>query len=194
MIRKRLSRRTLLRGTGKVLLGLPFLDAMVPAFATPNEMAAATPLRLAFAYIPNGVTMSEWTPAQTGRGFDLTRILEPLRPIHEQVTVLSGLAQHNAKPLGDGPGDHARAAATYLTGVHPRKTAGANIQNGVSIDQVLARQWEAKTRFASLELGTEYGGIVGNCDSGYSCAYTNSLAWHNETTPLPPEINPSSGV
>lgn len=190
MTRNSLSRRTLLRGLGTTALGLPFLEAMTPAFATKRELASASPLRLAFAYVPNGVTMQEWTPAETGRAFELTRILQSLGPVRNQVTVLSGLAQHNAKALGDGPGDHARAAAAFLTGVHPRKTDGANIQNGVSIDQVLARQWENQTRFASLELGTEYGGIVGNCDSGYSCAYTNSLAWHNETTPLPPEINP----
>lgn len=188
--RRRLSRRTLLRGLGTTVLGLPFLEAMTPAFATKHEVAAASPLRLAFAYVPNGVTMDQWTPAEIGRVFELTRILQPLENVRENVTVLSGLAQHNAKALGDGPGDHARAAAAFLTGVHPRKTDGANIQNGVSIDQVLARQWENRTRFASLELGTEYGGVVGNCDSGYSCAYTNSLAWHNETTPLPPEINP----
>lgn len=190
MTRKYLSRRAVLRGVGSTILGLPFLEAMTPAFASKRELAAASPLRLAFAYVPNGITMQEWTPEATGRGFELTRILKPLEGVREHVTVLSGLAQHNAKALGDGPGDHARAAAAFLTGVHPRKTDGANIQNGVSIDQVLARQWENQTRFASLELGTEPGGVVGNCDSGYSCAYTNSLAWHNETTPLPPEINP----
>lgn len=190
MTRKRLSRRAVLRGIGSTVLGLPFLDAMTPAFASKRDLANATPLRLAFAYIPNGVTMPEWTPSATGKHFELSPILKPLAGLRDQVTVLTGLAQHNAKALGDGPGDHARAAATFLTGVHPRKTDGANIQNGTSIDQVLARQWENQTRFVSLELGTEVGGVVGNCDSGYSCAYTNSLAWHNETTPLPPEINP----
>lgn len=189
MTRKQLSRRTMLRGFGTAL-ALPFLDAMTPAFATPSDVARIAGTRLAFAYVPNGVTMQEWTPASVGRGFELTRILKPLAPVREHVTVLSGLAQINAKALGDGPGDHARAAAAYLTGVHPRKTDGANIQNGVSIDQIVARHFEGQTRFGSLELGTEYGGTVGNCDSGYSCAYTNSLAWHNETTPLPPEINP----
>lgn len=189
MTRKQLSRRTMLRGFGTAL-ALPFLDAMAPAFATHRDVARIAGTRLAFAYVPNGVTMQEWTPASIGRGFELTRILKPLAPVREHVTVLSGLAQINAKALGDGPGDHARAAAAYLTGVHPRKTDGANIQNGVSIDQIVARHFEGQTRFGSLELGTEYGGTVGNCDSGYSCAYTNSLAWHNETTPLPPEINP----
>lgn len=189
MTRKHLSRRTMLRGFGTAL-ALPFLDAMTPAFATRRDVARSAGTRLAFAYVPNGVTMQEWTPASIGPGFELTRILKPLAPVREHVTVLSGLAQINAKALGDGPGDHARAAAAYLTGVHPRKTDGANIQNGVSIDQIVARHFEGQNRFGSLELGTEYGGTVGNCDSGYSCAYTNSLAWHNETTPLPPEINP----
>ena len=104
--------------------------------------------------------------------------------------VLSGLAHRNGNALGDGPGDHARAAASYLTGVHPRKTAGADIQNGVSVDQIAATHLAGQTRFASLELGCDDSRTVGNCDSGYSCAYTNSLAWRGPATPMPPETNP----
>jgi hypothetical protein len=140
--------------------------------------------------VPNGVTMEDWTPGGAGRAFDFSRILKPLEPFREDTLVLSGLAQKNANALGSGPGDHARAAACYLTGVHPRKTAGADIQNGVSADQIAARHLAADTRFPSIELGCDDSRTVGNCDSGYSCAYTNSLAWRSETTPMPPETNP----
>ena len=104
--------------------------------------------------------------------------------------VLTGLAQQNGMALGDGPGDHARAAASYLTGVHPKKTAGADIQNGVSADQIVAQHIGKATRFASIELGCDDSRTVGNCDSGYSCAYTNSLSWRSENSPMPPETNP----
>ena len=117
-------------------------------------------------------------------------MLKPLEKFREDTVVLSGLAQKNGNALGDGPGDHARAAAAYLTGVHPRKTAGADIQNGISVDQVAAQQLGSQTRFGSLELGCDDSRTVGNCDSGYSCAYTNSLAWRGPATPMPPETNP----
>jgi hypothetical protein len=185
--RKQLPRRTFLKGMGAAI-ALPMLDAMTPAFALPRR--TTSPLRLAFTYVPNGVTMNEWTPGGAGTGFELTRILKPLEPFREDMTVISGLAQRNGNALGDGPGDHARAAAAYLTGVHPRKTAGADIQNGISVDQVAARHLAAETRFASLELGCDDSRTVGNCDSGYSCAYTNSLAWRGPATPMPPETNP----
>ncbi|HEY8536301.1 MAG TPA: DUF1552 domain-containing protein, partial [Vicinamibacterales bacterium] len=135
-------------------------------------------------------TMEDWTPATIGRDFELTRILKPMAPFRERMLVLSGLAHKNAYALGDGPGDHARAAACYLTGVHPKKTAGADIKNGVSVDQIAAKAIGADTRYPSLELGCDDSRTVGNCDSGYSCAYTNSLSWRSETTPNPPETNP----
>jgi hypothetical protein len=183
--RTHLPRRTILRGLG-ASVALPALDAMCPAFAAEQ----APPLRLAFAYVPNGVTIEDWVPKGEGRGFELSRILEPLAPWREQMLVLSGLAHKNGNALGDGPGDHARAGASYLTGVHPRKTAGADIHNGVSVDQVAARGLERQTRLGSLELGCEESRTVGNCDSGYSCAYTNSISWRSATTPNPPEVNP----
>lgn len=185
--RRHLPRRTFLRGMGAAI-ALPMLDAMTPAFALPR--VKASPLRLAFTYVPNGVTMAAWTPAGSGAAFELSRILKPLEPLRRDVVVISGLAQRNGNALGDGPGDHARAAASYLTGVHPRKTAGADIQNGVSVDQIAARHLATETRFASLELGCDDSRTVGNCDSGYSCAYTNSLAWRGPATPMPPETNP----
>ena len=185
--RKHLPRRMFLKGMGAAV-ALPMLDAMTPAFAAPRS--ATAPVRLAFTYVPNGITMNEWTPEGTGRGFTYSRVLKPLEAFREDTIVLSGLAQRNGNALGDGPGDHARAAAAYLTGVHPRKTAGADIQNGISVDQIAAQQIGSATRFASLELGCDDSRTIGNCDSGYSCAYTNSLAWRGESTPMPPETNP----
>jgi hypothetical protein len=162
------------------------LDAMQPALAR----TASPPARLAFVYVPNGVVMQRWTPAAAGALADLPTTLEPLAKHKDDVLVLSGLAHINGRALGDGPGDHARAAASYLTGVHPRKTAGADIKCGISADQVAASTLGKATRFASLELGCEDGRLVGNCDSGYSCAYSNSVSWRGEATPMPPEINP----
>ena len=184
---KQLPRRTFLKGMGAAI-ALPVLDAMTPAFAGPR--VGQSPHRLAFTYVPNGVTMADWTPAAQGASFEFTRILKPLERFREETLVLSGLAHRNGNALGDGPGDHARAAASYLTGVHPRKTAGADIQNGISVDQIAAQQIGHHTRFASIELGCDDSRTVGNCDSGYSCAYTNSLAWRGPATPMPPETNP----
>jgi hypothetical protein len=187
LTRKHLPRRTFLKGMGAVV-ALPVLDAMTPAFAAPAVRQA--PLRMAFTYVPNGISMVDWTPKGAGREFEYTRVLKPLEKFREQTVVLSGLAHRNGYALGDGPGDHARAAASYLTGVHPRKTAGADIQNGISVDQVAAMHIGSQTRFGSIELGCDDSRTVGNCDSGYSCAYTNSLAWRGPATPMPPETNP----
>ena len=186
--RKSLDRRTLLRGLG-LGIALPMLDAMTPAFAA-SKVTAAAPRRLAFCYVPNGIIMPAWTPTGEGKGYELSRVMQPLAAYREKMLVLSGLAHKNGQALGDGPGDHARAAASFLTGVHPKKTEGADILLGPSVDQVAAAAIGKQTRFASLELGLESSGMVGNCDSGYSCAYSNSIAWRSETTPLPPEINP----
>ena len=186
--RKHLPRRTFLKGMGAAV-ALPLLDAMTPALARASTMRAA-PLRLAFAYVPNGITMVDWTPQGEGTAFGYSRIMKPLETFRSDTLVISGLAHKNGAALGDGPGDHARAAASYLTGVHPKKTAGADIQNGVSVDQVAAQHLDGQTRFNSLELGCDDSRTVGNCDSGYSCAYTNSLAWRGPSTPMPPETNP----
>jgi Protein of unknown function (DUF1552) len=185
--RKRLPRRTFLKGMGTAI-ALPMLDAMVPALASTGHVTA--PVRLAFVYVPNGIVMKDWTPKTAGKNFEITRILKPLAAFREDLFVLSGLDDHNGNALGDGPGDHARAGAAILTGVHCKKTAGADIQNGVSADQIAAKALSPKTRFASLELGCEDSRTVGNCDSGYSCAYTNSISWRSTTTPMPPEVNP----
>ena len=185
---KSLSRRAMLRGAGAAL-GLPLLDAMRPALAG-SRVAGKAACRLAFVYVPNGIIMKDWTPANEGAGFEFTPIMKPLEAHRDRLLVLTGLAHKNGRPLGDGPGDHARAASTFLTGVHPKKTEGADIKLGASVDQVAAQAVGGQTKFASLELGLESGGMVGNCDSGYSCAYSNSVSWRNETSPLPPEINP----
>ena len=188
--RKHLPRRAFLRGLGAAV-ALPMLDAMTPAMAAVKNSAAGTaPVRVAFAYVPNGVTMASWTPEAAGADFAFSRILKPLEAYRSDMLLLSGLTHNNGRALGDGAGDHARAAASYLTGVHPRKTAGADIQNGPSVDQVAAQAIGKHTRFASLELGCEDGRIVGSCDSGYSCAYSNSISWRTATTPNPVETNP----
>jgi len=187
--RKHLSRRTLLRGLGTAV-ALPVLDAMTPALASAGRIGGGAPRRMVFVYVPNGVIMDGWTPAVTGRNFEFLRILKPLEPFRQKLLLLSGLTHNTGRALGDGPGDHARAAASFLTGVHPKKTAGADISLGLSVDQVAAQAIGGKTRFASLELSLEGGRQAGNCDSGYSCAYSNNLSWRSATTPNPPEINP----
>jgi hypothetical protein len=185
---KALHRRTFLRGIGTAI-ALPFLDAMMPAFAATTAKVAA-PCRFMVVYAPTGMIMDQWTPKVEGTGFELPRILKPLEAHREDILVLSGLGDHNGKSLGDGPGDHARAASSYLTGAHPHKTEGADIRCGISVDQVAAQQFGKQTRFASMELTCEDSRQVGACDS-YSCAY-QSIAWKSETQPLPPEMNPRS--
>jgi len=184
---RHLARRTFLRGLGAAI-ALPALDAMTPAFAA--TLGTNTPRRMAFVYVPNGIIMKDWTPVAGGADFEFTRILKPLEPYRDKLMVLSGLTHNTGRALGDGPGDHARAAASFLTGVHPKKTAGADIHAGISVDQIAAQKIGDATRLASLELGCEDGRLVGNCDSGYSCAYSNSISWRTTATPMPPEVNP----
>ncbi|HUA83658.1 MAG TPA: DUF1552 domain-containing protein [Bryobacteraceae bacterium] len=188
--KKHLDRRTFLRGAG-TMLALPLLDAMSPAFAGTTS-SANRPVRLGFVYVPNGIIdlKGEWTPAAEGAGFEFAPTMKPLEPLREHLLVFSGLAQLNGRALGDGPGDHARAGATWLTGVHPKKTEGAEIHVGISADQIAAREFGKMTQIASLEMGLEAPGMVGNCDSGYSCAYTNTVSWRSPTTPMPAEVNP----
>ncbi len=170
-------------------LALPFLDAMSPALAAPANRPA-TALRMAFVYVPNGVVMENWTPQTTGSNFEVSRILQPLASFREYTTILSGLTNHQANALGDGGGDHARAGASFLTGAHPKKTGGSDIRAGVSVDQIAAKTLGADTRLPSLELGLDDSRVVGHCDSGYSCAYSNSISWKSDSTPLPPEASP----
>lgn len=187
--RKRLNRRTFLRGLG-ASLALPMLDSMVPALAETTAGVSKSPVRMAFVYTPNGVIPSAWTPAGEGRDWEFKRAMKPLEPFRDRINVLTGLAQVNGRALGDGPGDHARAGATWLTGVHPKKTEGAGIHSGISADQIAARTLGKSTQLASLEVGLDTPSLAGGCDSGYSCAYTNTISWRGDTTPLPMEPNP----
>jgi Protein of unknown function (DUF1552) len=187
--RKHLSRRTFLRGAS-AMIGLPLLDAMVPALGFAQGVKRTPPARLCFVYIPNGVVMQNWTPSAQGVEFEFTPILKPLESFRQHTLLLSGLMDRNANALGDGGGDHARAGASFLTGAHPRKTGGSNIQAGISADQVAAEAIGNQTRLPSLQLGLDDNRTVGHCDSGYSCAYTNSISWRTPSTPLPPQTNP----
>lgn len=187
---ERITRRTVLRGLGTAL-ALPWLEATAPATRAAGAAARTTaPLRMAFCYVPNGVHMPHWTPSEYGSDYELPPILAPLAPHQGKLSIMSGLAQENAFAKGDGPGDHARSMACFLTGAHPKKTDGADIRNGVSVDQVAAQKIGKATRFPSLELGIEAGRQAGGCDSGYSCIYSNNISWRSPTTPVPKEINP----
>jgi hypothetical protein len=154
--------------------------------------AAAGPKRLAWMYVPNGIDMQNWTPATFGADYELTPTLMPLSKFKDRMMVVTGMACEKANANGDGPGDHARAMAAYLTGVQPRKTEGANIHLGISADQLAANKIGYLTRFPSLELGITEGESVGRCDSGYSCAYLHNLSWKNETTPVVKDCLPQS--
>jgi hypothetical protein len=187
-------RRTFLRGLGATV-ALPLLEAMAPPARLFADAASAgpssrLPLRMAFLYVPNGANMADWTPHQTGSDFELPSILQPLAEVRSDVQVLSGLAQNKAFANGDGAGDHARASATFLTGCQARKTAGADIHIGISVDQVAAAKVGPATRLPSLELSCDRGQSAGACDSGYSCAYQFHISWRGESTPNPVEVNP----
>ena len=177
----------MLRGMGAAV-ALPFLDAMVPAFA--RAEAAKAPVRMAFIYVPNGLAnMDYWNPGYTGPLGDLPRLLKPMERFKSDILLLGNLPHNNGRALLDGAGDHARATGAYLTGMQPRKTMG-DVKAGISCDQVVAQQIGSQTRFPSLELGMEDAQQAGNCDSGYSCAYTNNMAWTGENQPLPPVLEP----
>jgi hypothetical protein len=134
--------------------------------------------------------MPTWTPPDVGPLTTLPYSLEPLQPFRQELMVLSGLTLDKARPHGDGPGDHARAMSTFLTGCQPRKTHGADIKVGISADQVAAEKIGRLTKFPSLEIGCEGGKLAGNCDSGYSCAYSSNISWRSATTPNAKEVNP----
>jgi len=184
--RKALARRTFLRGMGTAV-ALPFLDAMVPAFASPAQ--SKPPLRMGFVYVPNGIDMRHLTPEYEGQLSTLPRILKPLEPFKDDILLLGNLTHNTGRALLDGAGDHGRCCGSYLTGIQVKKST-SDIKAGVSMDQIVARQIGNQTRFPSLELGLEDARQSGDCDSGYSCAYTNNLAWRSETQPLPPILDP----
>ena len=181
-------RRTFLRGMGATL-ALPMLDAMTPAFAA----ATPRPIRMAFMQTPNGIfnLRGEWTPKTVGANFELTRTLEPLAAFKDRMLVISGLDHQQAAGLnGEVGGDHPRACTAWLTGTHAKMTSGADLRAGISVDQIAAKEFGKHTQLASLEMGLEASEVVGACESAYGCAYYNTIAWRNETTPLPMENRP----
>ena len=181
-----LPRRTFLRGVGATL-ALPLLDSMVPAL---SAMTTTPARRVGFIYVPNGAEMDNWTPVGEGADFQFSPILSPLEPFRHQTLVLSGLAHLEANAFNDGAGDHSRGTAAWLSGVHAKRTEGADVRVGVTADQIAAAALGQDTQLASLELALETIDLVGNCDSGYSCAYMNTLSWRTPTTPLPVETDP----
>ncbi len=186
-----LSRRTLLRGSGAVM-GLPCLEAMMPlsrsAYAAPTD-ESKRPVRMAMLFVPNGVIQPKWQCEGVGEDWQLSETLSPLAAMKSKLNVIDGLAQDNGRAKKDGAGDHARAAATYLTAARPLKTS-SRVSLGVSVDQVCAEQLQGQTRLASIELGLVGSRNAGSCDSGYSCAYSSNISWRNETTPMAKETIP----
>jgi hypothetical protein len=178
----------MLKGLGATI-GLPWLEVMTPSAASAAPVAKL-PIRCAFLYVPNGVHMQDWTPKAEGTLTDLPATLEPLKAFKNDINVFSGLALDKAKANGDGPGDHARAQASFLTGRQARKTDGADIRIGQSADQWIANHIGDNTKFSSLEIGIEGGRQGGNCDSGYSCAYQSNFSWRDDTTPNAKDIDP----
>ncbi|MBN2292783.1 MAG: DUF1552 domain-containing protein [Pirellulales bacterium] len=189
-IHKPISRRTLLRGLGTTI-ALPWLESMSGADeSSVKQGKTESPRRAVFLFVPNGMHMPDWTPTSEGELNKLTPTLQPLEAHKRSLMVLSGLTLNGARALGDGPGDHARCVAAYLTGAHPHKTDGKDIRNGISVDQAAAKAVGRLTRFPSLELGTEPSSQGGRCDSGYSCVYTSNMSWRTPTSPMTKETNP----
>ncbi|MBM87156.1 MAG: hypothetical protein CMQ41_02140 [Gammaproteobacteria bacterium] len=187
--KKALPRRTFVKGVGAAL-AMPLLESMLPALARAQDTSNPVQ-RLFVGYVPNGVIMDKWTPTTVGADFAFPSILEPLAKYKDGISVLTGLALHPAMPQpGEGTGDHVRASAAYLTGAHPKKTEGADIQCGVSMDQLAANSIGDSTQMRSLEIALDPNELIGACEAGWSCAYANTLSWRNETTPLPMENQP----
>jgi len=191
-MKRALPRRTFLKGAGAAI-GLPLLDAMVPAFAAEAPKAK----RLGFVYLPNGVAknftgIDYWTPKNVGKLSELSTILAPLAPYRDRLTVISGLAARVAEANAEdgATGDHTKATAAWLTGVRCRRTEGADIEAGISADQIAASVLGLETALPSLELSIDLSVLAGMCDSAYSCVYLNTLSWSTPTTPLPSENNP----
>lgn len=180
-----MQRRTFLKGLGATL-AIPSFESLHAA----GSGAAGAPLRMAFVYAPNGVNLEQWRPIGTGTNYRMAASMQPLEKLRDSFQIIGGLNHDKARPNGDGAGDHARANATYLTGCQARKTSGADIHVGISVDQIAARQIGYQTRLPSLELSTDPPRRSGRCDSGYSCAYQYNLSWRSATTPMPPERNP----
>ena len=188
--KKSIPRRTMLRGLGATV-ALPLLDGMVPAFAATRAPAAKPVSRFGVVYVPHGAVMANWTPAESGRAFELSPILTPLKPFRDQMLIVTGLDHTPAAQLpGEPGGGHGRIGGAFLTGVHAKPTEGADFEAGTSIDQIAATELGRETQLTSLELGLGSTDFAGACDAGFSCAYTSTLCWRTPTTPLPMESNP----
>ena len=185
---KPLERRTFLRGVG-ASLSIPFLEAMLPASASAAEKVEQ-PKRMGFVFFPNGAIMQHWKPKGEGNSYQLSKTLSPLNSLKDDFLVLSGLTHDKARANGDGAGDHARCSASFLTASQPKKTGGADIHAGISVDQVAAAKLGESTRLPSFELGAEPGRQAGKCDSGYSCAYSTNISWKSPSLPMAKEIRP----
>ena len=190
------NRRGFLRGLG-AFVALPAMESFRPLLAAAAERAVATtasgaPLRMAYLYIPNGVNVEHWRPNGTTASYKMGKTFKPMEALRNDFQVFTGFEQKFAAGNGDGPGDHARGVATYLTSTQARKTSGSDIKLGISVDQIAAQAAQKQTRLASLELSTDGARNAGNCDSGYSCAYQFNLSWRSDTQPMSPESNPRS--
>src|SRR5262252_2230485 len=187
--KKHIPRRTFLYGTG-VTLALPFLEAMLPA-QTPLRAAAANPkTRFTGIFFPHGMAPGYWVPKAEGTNFELPFIMEPLQSLRDQVVILSGLHSRSAEPPPGVTGSDHFVAAAYLSATKPKKTTGADITAGVTIDQLIAEKIGQDTLLPSLQLAVEDPGASSSCGEGYSCAYTNSISWSAPNKPLPMELNP----
>ena len=183
-----ISRRTFLRGAGAAV-ALPFLEAMVPwTQRLARAGKAARPRRMLLYFQPNGMNMTAWTPATTGRDYALTSILEPLAPVKDDVLVVSGL--DNASAVMASLGDHARGTGSFATATRIARSEAEDVENGVSVDQLAAQRIGAATPFPSLVLGIEGESVTTPCDPGYSCAYMRNVSWSSPTTPVAKEVNP----
>jgi hypothetical protein len=186
IFKKAIPRRTFIRSAG-VTLALPLLDAMIPALAAPEKPVK----RFSIVYVPNGRIMEQWTPSTESADFELPLLLQPFAPFRDRLLVITGLTLNIAKHApGEEVGVHERPCGAYLTGVHPKWTDGADIRNGISLDQIVAKEFGKYTQLASLEVGLDSAGILGACEKGWSCAYINTLCWRSPTTPIPMENNP----
>src|SRR5215510_7047074 len=185
--KRHMPRRTFLRGMGATV-ALPLLDAMLPAMAA----TPAARSRYSFLHVPHGASPGYWRPTGSGKSWNLSRILQPVAPFKDRITIIGGTDHRMATSLSpeESAGDHSRTAAVYLTAAHPKRTEGQDIYAGVSIDQVLASKIGQQSPLPSLEMCIEDVGSLGVCGVGYSCAYTNSIAWSSPTSPLPMERNP----
>ena len=188
--KKKISRRTVLKGAGAAL-ALPFLDAMVPAGTAQALTAAERPTRFVGLFVPHGMAPGWWVPNKEGTDFDYPFCWKPLEPYRDQVTIMSGLHSTSAEPPPGVTGADHWVAAAFLCADKPKKTAGADVRAGTSIDQIIAQKIGRETLLPSMEFAVEDPGAnSSNCGEGYSCVYTNTIAWSSPTKPLPMELNP----